>query len=230
MTNQSIIAVPPDLSDQTVLRRFLSLLVERVDVAVGNRDSDAFLAAQSALLASIANAKTAVETATAELEEATQRLDELSTTAIEELSSAINSNTLDIGSLEGMSALTACTIEFTVVALGAPDVLRSFNVASGSRIGVGVYEFDLTTTSYKGADLLTSAYGTFSHVIAPTLTTTLYSIAGEVVSASKFRIKVYEMTKAPSSDSIVATPYDLDIGDTVSAVYIYKLPGAIVPL
>ena len=233
MTNQSIIAVPPDLSDQTVLRRFLSLLVERVDVAIGNRDSDTFLDAQSELLASIASAKEAIETATTELDEATQQLDELRTTTIEELSTAIIDNTNSIANLTSLSSLaafTACTIEFTVDVSDEPDILRSFNIAAGVRISAGVYEFDLTTTSYKGADLLTASYGTFSHVVAPTLTTELYSIAGEVVSTSKFRIKVYGMTKALLSDSVVATPYDLEIGDTVVAVYTYKLPGAIVPL
>ena len=37
MANQSIISVPPNVEDPTVLRRFLSRLVEQLDVVVGNR-------------------------------------------------------------------------------------------------------------------------------------------------------------------------------------------------
>ena len=37
MNNQSIVALPPDLEDPMVLKRFLAKLVEQIDVVLGNK-------------------------------------------------------------------------------------------------------------------------------------------------------------------------------------------------
>ena len=37
MANQSLVSIPPDLEDPTVLRRFLARLVEQLDIVVGNK-------------------------------------------------------------------------------------------------------------------------------------------------------------------------------------------------
>ena len=230
MTNQSIIAVPPDLSDQTVLRRFLSLLVERVDVAVGNRNSSNFLAAQAELLSSIANAKASVEAATLELEEAIQRLDELGAATIEDINAAIDSNAIGVAALNNMTALTACAIRFSVDGLGEPNIINDFNIASGVRLSTGLYEFTLTTAAYKGVSMLAGSFVTTSHSVQSSVTTDLYAVAVTQTSVNKFTVGVYAMTKSPSSNAIVASAIDMIAGDEVNVVHTYKLPGSLVPL
>ena len=37
MANESFISIPSDLSDETVLRRVISVIVEKLDIAVGNK-------------------------------------------------------------------------------------------------------------------------------------------------------------------------------------------------
>lgn len=38
MANSSLVSLPPDLSEETTLRRTLSLIIEQLDIVVGNKN------------------------------------------------------------------------------------------------------------------------------------------------------------------------------------------------
>lgn len=75
MPNQSIIAVPPNVDEPVILRRFLSLLVEQLDIVEGKRTGAENAYVEQDQLSGVTDEATAaVAVAVAELAEATRRL------------------------------------------------------------------------------------------------------------------------------------------------------------
>lgn len=77
MANQTLAVVPPDVAEPIVLRRFLSRLVEQLDVLVGNRASepgrligqDQVLEASQDLIRDIEQARALLERALSEVDD-----------------------------------------------------------------------------------------------------------------------------------------------------------------
>jgi hypothetical protein len=90
MANQSVVAVPPNVDDPTVLRRFLSRLVEQLDIVLGNRagPNDQYVS-QEQLLEQAINLAKALSDAELALEQALERLELVDELIVEELSKRI---------------------------------------------------------------------------------------------------------------------------------------------
>jgi len=80
MVNQSLVSVPPNVEEPVVLRRFLSRLVEQLDVVLGNRagpsnqyiDQEQLLAASSELTELLDEARSTLETALNQVEDVSE--------------------------------------------------------------------------------------------------------------------------------------------------------------
>ena len=86
MANQSIISVPPNVEEPVVLQRFLSRLVEQLDVVLGNRagPSNQYID-QEQLLTTASELTLLLEEARGTLEDAINQADDLSEEALLEI-------------------------------------------------------------------------------------------------------------------------------------------------
>ena len=91
MANQSLISVPPNVEEPVVLQRFLSRLVEQLDVVLGNRagPSDQYVS-QEELLAQAEELNKLLQDAQLSLEQALERLELIDEVTFEELSKRIS--------------------------------------------------------------------------------------------------------------------------------------------
>jgi len=90
MANQSLVAVPPNVEEPVVLQRFLSRLVEQLDVVLGNRSgpNDQYVSQQELINSAEALAEL-LRTAQDSLEQALLRLDNVDELIVEELTKRI---------------------------------------------------------------------------------------------------------------------------------------------
>ena len=110
MANQSLVSVPPNVEEPVVLQRFLSRLVEQLDVVLGNRSgpNDQYVSQQE-LVNSAEELARLLQTAQDSLEQALLRLDDVDELIVEELTKRIlaveEKNTEQDGRLDGMDTL-----------------------------------------------------------------------------------------------------------------------------
>ena len=91
MPNQSSIAIPPNVDEPVVLRRFLQRLVEQVDVIQGNRAGEtAKYVSQQELVELTQNLLTEISIAKDSLDFLLSTLEDLSRTEASELGARIN--------------------------------------------------------------------------------------------------------------------------------------------
>lgn len=90
MANQSLISLPPNVEEPVVLQRFLSRLVEQLDIVLGNRagPSDQYVS-QEELLAQTQELTKLLQDAQRSLETAIDQIDDLSEEALVELTQRI---------------------------------------------------------------------------------------------------------------------------------------------
>lgn len=98
MANETIAQVPADVTDPVVLKRFLSRLVERLDITLGFRGDDAY--ATSSTVTDLAKStKNSVESLTSTTESTTKTVTELST-SLDTLTETVTSHTDQLGQLQ----------------------------------------------------------------------------------------------------------------------------------
>ena len=124
MVNQSLVSVPPNVDDPLVLQRFLSRLVEQLDIVLGNRAGPTNqYVSQEELLAQANTLTSLLQDAQSSLEQALLRLDDTDELIVEELTKRITAaeqknveqdgrlddidtlNTTQNGRLDGMDTL-----------------------------------------------------------------------------------------------------------------------------
>ena len=95
MDNQSIVAIPPDLEDPIVLRRFLARLVEQIDVVLGNKsDPSKDRVDQEQLAKASKQLSELLKRAEATLERTVELTKEITEKDINELTDKVASNNL----------------------------------------------------------------------------------------------------------------------------------------
>lgn len=110
MANQSLVSVPPNVGEPVVLQRFLSRLVEQLDVVLGNRSgpNDQYVSQQE-LINSAEELAQLLQTAQDSLEQALLRLDDVDELIVEELTKRIitieEKNVEQDGRLDGIDTL-----------------------------------------------------------------------------------------------------------------------------
>jgi hypothetical protein len=111
MANQTLISVPPNVEEPVVLRRFLSRLLEQLDVVLGNRgaETNEQYVSQQDLLASAATLTESLEVASTTLANLIDTLGDLSETEVLDLIERIvaveEKNVEQDGRLDGMDIL-----------------------------------------------------------------------------------------------------------------------------
>jgi hypothetical protein len=237
MTNQSIIAVPANVEDPRVLQRFLSLLVEKIDVVVGNRSGvTEGYASQQQLIDAAAVLLGQLEAAQTDVGQALSRLSALDRLVVEDLAEQLNAidekNAEQDDKLTTLGAVTAikgALLSFEGNGVNNPSIQTSFNVdATASRISVGLYEFSLVQVTFEGIDVLTNSTRTLTWAIQPTVTSAAFNVVYTTAAPGKLRIQVSTVTLGAGSQ-LVLTPYDLKSGDRVDASMLFTVPGATLP-
>ena len=123
MGNQSVVAVPPNIEDTTVLRRFLSRLVEDLDIVLGNRASSEYVV-QSDLRRDAEELRVSIDEARVTLEEARAKLEDVLINIDDDISE-IKSELLSLAAR--ISALEYKT--FDVVTITTSVTLEEFKIA-----------------------------------------------------------------------------------------------------
>lgn len=234
MGNQSFIAVPPNLEDATVLRRFLSKLVERVDIIAGNRASSAY-AEESDLLKAADLLKTQLEEATSELSAALESIELLDDSTIEDILLQIQAeNTKNseqdtrLDNLQQLVPIKGCAYKFTVDGLGDQNPLVNFNVSADSHPAVGVYEIELATKTFEGVSVIPNSTASVSYRIAPSANTSLFRVrVVPQVTLGFLRILVDEVTATGAN--LGYTPYNIAVNDVIDVTLIMTIPGYSLP-
>jgi len=240
MSNESIIQVPPNVDEPIVLQRFLLRLVEELDILLGKRASatnDEYVA-QRDLIAigveltdAIALAKEQLDAATLLLEEAA---DNARTDLDEELENIQNEQVQQntrLDALDNFAWLRAFTMGFQGRSTnGAVTFNIEYNIASGSRTAVGVYEFELTSIVNSGVNILDYTQQITSFSIADSAVSEDYSVQFEMISAAlgTFRIKVFAVEQG-AGNKLQYTAQDPLNTDNVNVFGMFTPPGLAVP-
>mgnify|MGYP003632700955 CR=1 FL=1 len=241
MSNESIIQVPPNVGEPIVLQRFLLRLVEELDILLGKRASSTndeyvtqqeLIAIGSKLTIAIALAQEELYAATLIIEEAA---DNASTDADTEIANIkveqVQQNTrLDV--LDNLSWFRAFTMGFQGRSTnGAVTFNIAYNLASGSRTAVGVYEFALTTVASNGVDVLAYTQHMTSFTIADSAVSQDYSIQFELISvpAGTFKVSVFAVEQGVGN-RLVYTAHDPLATDNVNVFGMFTPPGLAVPV
>lgn len=236
MANESLISVPPNVEDPRVLQRFLTRLVEQLDIILGRRVGVSTEYVDQAQLQKRVNELLQfIDDATVLIEQNIEELDNLLSDAaqklkqdLQQLESGLAALTLLVDSLESYAHVKGAILEFTVD--GSNNIVfgETYNVASGVRVGVGLYEFVLSQSTFFGADVVTKSIPTIAEVIAPNINSQAYRVTFIRVSASTFRLQVQELVYTTLT-LIQANAYDIVPGDKIFMSLLFNRPSAGLP-
>ena len=240
MSNESIIQVPPNVGEPIVLQRFLLRLVEELDILLGKRagaTNDQYVAQQQ-LLETAVTLTTAVTDAQEQLNAATDLLNQAIDNARLNLEAEVDDiqaeqlvQNADIDALENFSWLRAFTLGFQGRATnGAVTFNVDYNVASGTRTAVGVYEFELTNVIVDGDNILAYTQQVTSYTIADSVTSEDYTVkfAPIDLGLGTFSVSVFAIEQG-AGNKLVFTPYDPLSTDNVNVLGMFTPPGVTVP-
>ena len=185
MANQSLASVPPNVEDPMVLQRFLSRLVEQLDIVLGNRagPTEQYVS-QEQLLLQAEELTQQLEDARLALQQVLLRLEDTDELIVEELTKRIEAvedkndeqdAVLDV--LKNVAAIKAVMLSFTVDGLGEPDIEVNFNVKTNStRISTGLYEFEVEQLTFEGINILDNIVTSLAWFIQPSATSESYGV------------------------------------------------------
>jgi len=241
MSNESIIQVPPNVEEPIVLQRFLLRLVEELDIILGKRaagTNDQYVAQKD--LVDSANALTVA------IADAQERLDE----AAELLAQTVEDNRDDleaeIEEIKTVNATQTALLElinnfawyrpFTATfpgrsTDGAVVPTLSYNIASVTRNGVGVYDVILSDAQdSNGNDLLDNTQHMISYDIADSTASQHYTVKYSLTSAAlgTFTLNVFSVEQGAGA-KLVYVPYDPLNTDSVNAIGMYTPTGVVLP-
>ena len=237
MANQSNLSVPPNIEDPLVLRRFLSVLSEQVDIIQGKRTGEVNRYVEVRELLESAEALTQqVEEARKLLADASRQLQDLLDDVAEDLNERLDAveakNNEQDSALNNYVAIKACQLNFTVD--GSNNIVYNvefnINTSSSSRVGVGLYEFVLTQTTFDGDDLLSNLTVSMQEEIADSLNSAAYHLSfdNSGLPAGTFRIQV-QIIEQGTGNRLEYNAYDLQPGDSVSLTALFNIPGSVLP-
>lgn len=238
MANQSFLSVPPNVEDPVVLRRFLSRMLEQLDIATGNRGGDSLYSEQQALIKSAESLSNQLAQAQSRLDQAIQSLSQVLNEDYDDVIGQLNglNNTLqqaqtDISALEEYTAIKGFVVRFSVDALNALvyDTNYNINTSTSSRTAAGVYQFNLSQNTYFGQDVLPNCSLTVATKIATNAASHAYVVEPEfTATAGQFELKVYELIIS-GTNVIERQAYDLQVGDVIHVTGLFNLPGSSLP-
>lgn len=236
MANESFVAVPANIEDPVVLRRFLMRLVEQVDIAFGNRGGqDTSYVEQRALIESADSLSAAIKLAQSTLDDAIKALEDTLGNdtqdilqQLDSLSNDLDNLTTRVARLEGSGAIKGFIVDFTVDALNAVITDTSYNTQNGTRVATGHYRFDLINTTYSTVDVKDNTVVNVNIQAAVSANSEAYVVEYvPTTTTGKFDIFVYELII--NASKIERQAYDIQPDDTISLVGIFNEPGSSLP-
>lgn len=234
MANESLIQVPPNVAEPIVLQRFLLRLVEELDIIMGRRGavSEQYVAQKELIAAGDALAA-AIEAAQNNLADATALLEQTIEDASTDLQDEVDALTLSqevqdvrLAAFDNFAWFRALAVSFAGRGTNGVVTLNlDYNIASGNRTAVGVYEFTLTTTAVDGNDLLDYTQPSISYTIADSAASSAYYVQFEVISASTFKVSTFAIVQGAGT-KLAYTAQDPTSSDNVVIMGMYTPPGA----
>lgn len=225
MANQSLISVPTNVDDPVVLRRFLSRLVEQLDIVVGNRADNAYVtntditSEADALTAALNEAENTLRTATEQLEETLSNLSE-------DFSDTLAQANVDIRQLQATTFVKAGAVKFTLSGTTI-NHLNSYNIdeSLSNNPVVGVYRFKLKVPLIFGTDAINEA---FVQAQVVTASTTPYQVRLVDNGSGVFDLHLYKVKQGVITNTkLVLT--DLGASEELHAVLLFSIPGSANP-
>lgn len=230
MANESLIAMPADLSSPGALRRVISQIIEQLDIALGYRGADTYSTEQALIdatstlnlaIAELSIAQQQTSTAVVETIETVRRVEVDADAAIAAAIDASELRQLELNWLKGF--------DVAFIGRSTPGVLtmsRSYNIASGVQTSIGLYTFTLAQDTIASNNILDNLSPSVRWNIAATGTSEVYQVTYDKVSTSVFTLTVTELT-IPGA-IVEADLYDPDTaGDVVSCAGLFNIVGAL---
>lgn len=151
MTNQTIVAVPPNIEEPQVLKGFLNRLIEKLDVVLGYRGDQGYISTAVATK-TISGAIEAVKASLAE--------QELSFTALNDRLEDLEEQDVTTV-LEETMFLKGWSLKFTgIVSNGPVTPALDYNIGSAERTATGVYTATLAQTTILSENILDQSVST----------------------------------------------------------------------
>ena len=177
MANQTRIAVPASIKGAE--RIFMQAIVEQLDIAIGARGGDGYVA-QSEL----ASTQAAI---TSTLDSIVSSLAQQTTGLAAELKALTNTITDALDRELELYWLKGWDLKFIGRATnGAVTFTSNYNITSGERLSVGLYEFTLADTTMFSLTILDNV----SPALAAEYTTTPFKLAFARTAAGVFQLTV----------------------------------------
>lgn len=234
MSKQSLSAVPPDVARPEVLKRFLSRLIEELDIVLGFRGTgkDKYVSQQE--LNSAAETLSSLSTGLSEVSRRFQQLRK----DLEQLSADSDIFLARLAQVEAdanaayVFASTQAWLKMYFIDFigrstnGAVTVSSSYNVASANRVGAGRYDITFTANSFLSTAIQDSKT-IVELLVAPTATSSLFTVETKW-NASTLELYVWQHTI--SGTDLVRAAYDpITLGDRISLVGLMPRPSTGVP-
>ena len=124
--------------------------------------------------------------------------------------------------------LKGLMLQMTGANLLDPTIVNSYNVTSLTRTGVGTYQITVTQNTFYGLDITTFFVPVFSWVIAPSVTSSLYSVEVVNTGAATFDISVYAIIQGAGT-TLARSPYDLLGADSVALSFVLNAGDGSLP-
>ena len=183
MANQTRITVP--VSIKGAERIFMQAIIEQLDIAIGARGGDGYVA-QSELTAAKTSLNSALESVVSDLSTSVLELAKTIASLTDEVEDALDRE-LELYWLKGWD------LKFIGRATNGPVTFTAnYNIASGERLSVGLYEFTLAKTSMYSTTILDSV----GPLLAAEYTTTPFKLAFARTAAGIFQLTVTDNTHA----------------------------------
>jgi len=207
MANQTLIQVPTNVGEPEELQRFLQHLIEELDIVLGYR-GDKQYASQEDLSTVVTQLQASVTT----LQEEIGNLQEFAD-AQEEARDDLFDRMLEL------SWMKACVVRFEGRNTnGSVTMAKGYNIASGTRTAVGVYEFTLAQGTFAGLDISDNMFPSIDFDTAG-LTHT-YTAVMHIVSTTVFEVYIFNAGVA----------YDPVSPEEVYYAGLLNIDGALPPL
>ena len=220
MSKQSLSAVPPDVAKPEVLKRFLSRLIEELDIVLGFRGTgkDKYVSQQelNSAAETLSSLVKGLSEATSRFQQLRKDLDKLSIEATTLLSriNSVETYAQSVGLFaETQTWLKMFEFDFKGAAVnGAVTPTRQFNVATLTRVGAGRYDVAFTANSFLGTTITANTKVAVEFRIEPAATTSVFSV--EYVWNTNV-LELYIWQHAISGTNLIRSAYD-PIGATDS--------------
>lgn len=198
MANESLISVPPNVDDPVVLRRFLSRLVEQLDVVVGNRATSGY-ATEQELAARATDLADKLAAAEADLQEATQQLQDTIENTSLDFDDEIAINQKAIEELRDVTPVKGCMVQFL---WNSPNLevqeQYNVNVLETDRVSVGRFKVTVARPTIYGKYMPGQAYMS-AQVLTPG--TTPYIVKAEDQGSGRVDVFVYKVEQSGTTDT-----------------------------